>query len=373
MSWQLVREINRDCDNRFLQAARDNGDRVLGYTCSFVPDALLDVAGLRSMRVFAPGGGSTEMGDVYLSNVLCSYTRNVLQYALEDRYPHVDGWVFTSSCDHLRRLYDNLIYLTKPAFSFILDLPHKSGPEATAWYTEQVRALARRLEEHFQVDLGPQAIFAAVEARNRVYAELRAIGALRRRPDPPLSGADYHALVRAAAVVPPADLLALLAPIRKELEAKPGLKKKRARLMVVGSELDDPRYLETVESTGALVVADRYCTGSIPGIDPVLVGDSDPLADLAAFKLQRTPCPRMMEDFNVRKLQILRAVEEYKVDGVIVETMKFCDLWNIESQPLRKALKEAGIPELRVEREYVTSGEGQLRTRVQAFLESMGR
>ncbi|MCK7477776.1 MAG: 2-hydroxyacyl-CoA dehydratase family protein [Candidatus Moduliflexus flocculans] len=64
------------------------------------------------------------------------------------------GWVFAASCDHLRRLYDNLEYLRRPGFSRILDVPHKTGDAAITWYTEELQLLAQALADNFGVDLG---------------------------------------------------------------------------------------------------------------------------------------------------------------------------------------------------------------------------
>jgi len=89
--------------------------------------------------------------------------------------------------------------------------------------------------------------------------------------------------------------------------------------------------------------------------------------------LRGTRCPRMMADFDIRWRQVAEAVHDFAVDGVIIETMKFCDIWGYEAAALAKALREAGTPVLRIEREYAPGAEGQLRTRVQAFLESMGK
>jgi benzoyl-CoA reductase/2-hydroxyglutaryl-CoA dehydratase subunit BcrC/BadD/HgdB len=66
-------------------------------------------------------------------------------------------------------------------------------------------------------------------------------------------------------------------------------------------------------------------------------------------------------------------VKKFKVDGVVFELMKFCDVWGAISLLLRRDMREAGIPFLVLEREYPLSGVGQLKTRVQAFLETIGR
>jgi benzoyl-CoA reductase/2-hydroxyglutaryl-CoA dehydratase subunit BcrC/BadD/HgdB len=179
-----------------------------------------------------------------------------------------------------------------------------------------------------------------------------------------------------ACATAPKDLLAaVVAALRERLDAVgagEGISDYRARLMVFGSQIDDPAYLGIIESMGGLVVADRFCFGSLPQLVPIPEVD-DPLAALAAHSLRKTPCPRMMEAFDERVDEALRVVEAFAVDGVVLETMKFCDTWGVESSPLVDALRRADVPVLRLEREYALTGEGQMRTRIQAFLESMGR
>ncbi|MBW1990503.1 MAG: 2-hydroxyacyl-CoA dehydratase, partial [Deltaproteobacteria bacterium] len=158
----------------------------------------------------------------------------------------------------------------------------------------------------------------------------------------------------------------------KELESAPPVTGHRARLVFAGSNCDDPGYIKIIEKTGGLVVADRTCTGSIPGLSPI-AEDKDPVEALAARYLSNISCPRMMEEFDARVAEILDAVSEYKADGIILQTMKFCDTWGVEAAPMVESLREAGVPILRLEREYASAAEGQLQTRVQAFLESLGK
>jgi benzoyl-CoA reductase/2-hydroxyglutaryl-CoA dehydratase subunit BcrC/BadD/HgdB len=159
---------------------------------------------------------------------------------------------------------------------------------------------------------------------------------------------------------------------RDSIRERKNIKAPRARLMLVGGQLDDPRYIETIESTGAVVVADRVCTGSIPGLDRVRPSES-PLRAIAEHTLLAPSCPRMMEDFDRRLKQIVDTAAAYRVDGILLEFIKFCDTWGVESASLVAALRESGLRILSLEREYSGTGLGQLQTRVQAFLESMGK
>jgi len=365
-------ELLAEPQNSLLEQAVDEGHIPIGYTCSYVPVPLLSVDRLVPVRVRAPGVAGTEIADNYLSSVICSYTRSLLEFAIDDRYDLLRGWVFVASCDHLRRLWDNLGYLKKPLFNHMLDMPHKTGEAGEEWYVDEVLSLAVNLSEHFGVDTGAAMIEKAVTEHNVVLALLRSIGELRKKDRPPLSGFDFHRIVMAAQVSPVRMIEPHVRTLLDEIAGADGGNEPRARLMVAGGELDDPEYIRAIESQGGIVVADRFCTGSIPGLEPVTLS-GDPLADMARHVFRKTMCPRMMEDFDRRVEKIIETVKEYRVDGVIIQIVKFCDIWGVESGPLVSALRDAGIPVLKLEREYRLSGEGQLRTRVQAFLESMGR
>jgi len=364
-------EIIADPCNALVERALDDGRKVIGYTCSYVPEPLVSVEGLQPVRLRAPDPCGTPLADTYLSSVGCPYCRSLLENALDGRYDFVEGWVLTASCDHTRRLYDNLVYLSPPPFAHILDVPHKTGAPALDWLTEELDRLARSLADHFGVDTGPDALAEAIARHNAHLARVGALAALRRRDLPPLTGAAFHQVLVACGMAPKDALAGPLQDLARALDRSEPVRSVRARLLVVGSLLDEPAYLRVLEDVGGLVVADRFCVGSLPGLEPIPTG-GDPLRALAEHSLRQTRCPRMMEDFDLRLADILAAARTYRADGVVLQAMKFCDLWGVESMALTDALRGT-LPVLRVEREYGFGAEGQLRTRAQAFLESLGR
>jgi benzoyl-CoA reductase/2-hydroxyglutaryl-CoA dehydratase subunit BcrC/BadD/HgdB len=100
----------------------------------------------------------------------------------------------------------------------------------------------------------------------------------------------------------------------------------------------------------------------------------DPMLALARYYLlDRPSCPRLFGEQTTRSRFVMDMVREFKVDGVIGERLMFCDQWLVEHFMQGEDFKEAGIPFLEMDREYTLSSVGQLRTRVQAFLETMGR
>jgi benzoyl-CoA reductase/2-hydroxyglutaryl-CoA dehydratase subunit BcrC/BadD/HgdB len=157
---------------------------------------------------------------------------------------------------------------------------------------------------------------------------------------------------------------------------KPDKKDYRARVVVVGSEIDDSGFIKLIEETGAFVCADRFCYGSLPGRNPIeLNDDEDALTQVCRAYMQRCQCPRMMNMEKVygRKEYVKDLAEEYNADGIIYEQVKFCDPWAYERTMGSTMLRDDyGYPVLSVDRPYsISSSLGQMRTRVQAFVESM--
>lgn len=359
--------------NDVVEKALDEGRIPLAYTCGYIPSVMLSAGSLFPFRLRAQEVTGTQIADIYLSNMGCTYLRSLLEMTLDDRYHFIGGWVLAASCNQMHRLYDNLVHLVKPDFIHILDVPHKSGDAALKWYTDELRLLRQKIQDHFDVDMGDEALTRAIHSYNALQARIRSIGELRRQPHPPLSGARFHELITAAASLPADYIEPELAGYADALKEEKAVEEHRARVMLVGGHLDNPEFIRVIESTGALVVADHMCTGNLFGIDLELSGH-DPIADIAAHYLGKMACPRMMTGFDQRLESILQKAEQYNVDGIIFEHIKFCDIWGMESRVMIDQLKKTGkYPLLLLEREYTLTGEGQLRTRVQAFLESMGK
>jgi len=354
---------------KLLEKAIESDNVPIGYTCNYVPSVLLSAGNLFPYRVNAKNIIGTEVADIYLSQVTCSYTRSILEYVLDDQLDFIQGWIFAAGCDHIRRLYDNLQYLVEPDFCHILDAPHKIGEDAIQWFEKELKILASSLSDHFQVDLSESALACAIKNHNLLMTSLKEISDYRKK-EPPFSGAEFHRLLMAVWTLPLETVTTLIQSINHGLTNRTCPISYRARILLISSVIDQYEWIESIESVGGLVVADRFCTGAIPGINPYPEGDH-PFYDIASHILQTNACPRMMDTFDYRVSLILQTIKDYNIDGVIVAPIKFCDIWGVETTQLMSILRENNVPALRLEREYKVSGEGQLHTRVQAFLEQM--
>ena len=139
--------------------------------------------------------------------------------------------------------------------------------------------------------------------------------------------------------------------------------------MVAGSVLTNPEFIKSIEDQGALVVTDELCTSTRYWSDPVVLdGNGSPLQAIARRYLNNFPCARMYPS-DERFSRILDMVREFRVDGVVSETIRYCVPYAHDVPLLIERLQAVGVPTLALDVEYGTSGSGQIQTRVQAFLE----
>lgn len=358
--------------NAELQAWKDEGRGVVGFFCSTVPEELLTAAGLLPFRMRGTGSTSTELSDAYFCSINCSFPRHTFNQALSGEYEFLDGLICINSCDHVRRIYDNWIRALKTPFVEIMSLPRKVGEPQVQWYTDEINILRGKLSEHFGVELSDERIKDAIRLHNEVRSLQKRLYLLRKADRPPINGAESLAVMVAGTAMPKQRYKELLTELLEELEGKVGRRDYRARLMIVGGELDDPAYVKIIEDQGGLVVTDSTCFGTRLMWTPVDETESDPIRALASYYIHDRPsCPRMYGD-QPRRIDYTRELaKEFRVDGVIGERLMFCDQWLVEHYMTGADLKEDGVPFMALDREYILSGEGQLRTRVQAFLETL--
>ena len=365
----------RTIENPDLAAFRAEGGRVIGFFCSYVPEELMNVDGLASFRMRAVGCHATEMADSHMGLFNCSYTRHCLEQALDGNYEFLDGFVFVPGCDHMRRLYDNWAHFVKPSFLALLDTPHLRDEDALKWYRDEIEALWNKLTDQFSLAQGHDALWQGIRKTNRTRQLLAELDRQRWQEAPRLSGREIQKISLFAASVPKERAIPVLEDLVGNMKNHTLADPYRARVLLVGSHLDDPGFIGVLEDTGALVVRDAYCCGLRDQLGHVEHSheEGDPFLAIAHRYLDRLSCPRMYGDYPRRLERIARMAEEAGVDGIILEQLKFCETWGIDGNVLHNDLKDRGFPVLKLEREYLLSAMGQIRTRVQAFLESMGK
>ena len=371
-----------NADNELVEKAKADGGVCLGYTCFHIPEVLLNVGNCFSTRLRAPNTGSIDIATYYMSNYTCEFARALLERAIEGGYQYLDALIGVDACSMMNRSMEHFEILKvneKPNF-FVThcDMPFKITDYTIDAYVKQMRAhVLSRIHETFGTDVSDEAIRKAVEEHNEVCRIMTEISQMRKADNPVITGYEFHVLNLVTYTCPKALILPYLRETLAELKTRKPDKKSpfRARVAIVGSEIDDPNLTKLIEGCGALVVSDRYCFGSTPGREVIELNDEeDVLWQICRHYMEVSECARYISDEKVmqRRETADRLAKEFKAEGIIYEQMKYCDYWGFERALVSHIMHdEYGWPVLSIDRLYNNGNSGQLRTRVQAFVESL--
>ena len=380
----------QEANNELVQQGKKDGKRAIGYTCYFMPEVLLDLPGCFSVRLRAPRCTSPDLATYYLSARVCHYARSLMERALEGGYNFLDAQMATETCtatcrfqEHLQQKHldsvDDMEIIKNPDFFCeFSDVPMKNSENSYQWFTTQLKAhVLKPLAEKFGIDTSDEAILAAVKEHNEVCALINEIGDYRKLDNPTITGYEFAVIQLVSLVCPKYLILPYLRETAEEMKTREPDDKKNFRCKVVlcGSENDDPDFTKLIEGCGALVVADRYCYGAVESRVPIEIPEgTDPVYAIAKHYLATSNCARFMpqNEMRARKQRLADLCKEYNADGIIVASNKFCEYWSYERVIDTIIMKrDFNIPVCSIEKEYINSASGQLRTRFQAFVESV--
>ena len=371
-----------NADNELVEQAKADGGLAIGYTCYHIPEVLLNVDNCFSVRIRAPRTGSVDIATYYMSNYTCEFSRALLERGIEGGFQFLDGLAGVDACSMMNRFYEHfsLLKLNNKENFFVthMDMPYKVEDYTLRQYVKQLKIrLLDIMEKNLGVDISDEKIREAVEEHNKVCRIMQEISEMRKADNPVITGYEFHILNLVTYTCPKRLILPYLEETLEELknrepDPKPAF---RARVAIVGSEIDDPSFTKMIEECGGLVVSDRYCFGSTPGREIIELKDDEPALDQVALHYMKTSeCARYIADDKVqqRRETADRLAKEFKADGIIYEQMKFCDYWGFERALVSHIMSEEyGWPVLSIDRPYNARSSGQLRTRFQAFVESL--
>ena len=372
----------QSANNDLVQQAVKEGKRCLGYNCYYIPEVLMNLDGCFSTRLRAPGCTSPDVATYYMTGRTCPYVRSILERAIEGGYNHLSALFGAENCAAMERMEEHF-YLLKPVknedfFVTIIDPPMKGDKTNLDYYKVQLQKhVMGPLKNVFGVDTSDEALRAAIERFNKLCRIITEIGDMRKLDNPPITGYEFHVIQLVSEVCPHELILPYLEETLAELKKrKPEPEFPfRARVVLAGSEIDDPEFTKLVEMCGAMVVADRYCFGSLPSREEIEIQDGeDAFTAICRHYLHWNQCARFMDGMKIdqRHDALVQLVKDYKADGIIYENMKFCEFWSYEKVLASHIMiAEHDIPCATIEKEYALGSVGQLRTRFQAFVESL--
>jgi len=363
-------QILKDPNGYVKRFKAESRRKVVGTFCSYAPEEIILAAGAHPFRLFG-SGEKIRLADAHLQAYCCSLVRSALEDALGGRLEFLDGVVFPHTCDSIQRLSDIWRLNVPTCFHLDVVLPVKLDTDGARQYLIDVLNRFRgELGEKLGVTISDDDLRTAIRTCNRIRAALGRIYDLKSYRPEILKGSDLYALVRAAMVMDRGRLADLLEEVAVELAQRGGEAAcpPKKRIVLSGGVCNHPDIYTIVEEAGGAVVGDDLCTG-FRYFSGVIDDEADPVTAIAGRYLDRVVCPAKHRGLTDRADHLVRLVREKRAQGVIFFLLKFCDPHAFDYPNLKEALDRAGVPGMVMEVEDRLPGDGQLRTRFEAFVE----
>lgn len=357
---------------------RKDGGKVFGTFCTFVPDEVIFAAGGIATGLCAGSQFWVPGGEKYLPANTCPLVKAMLGARFEKTCPFyrlADMYIGENTCDGKKKAYE---ILGTDVPIHVMDLPQMKRPKDIDKWADEIKDLLAVVEETTGNKVTAESLAEWIKVINLKRAALERLYNLRKNDNSPISGTDSLLISQIAYYDDPKRFTQMLNVLCDELETRvsndvnvaPGAK----RIIISGTPMAIPNWKmhNIVETSGAVVVCEETCTGtryfenyvdeSGKTIDEMIhnIADRYMKINCACF----TPNEGRFDD-------LIRLAKEYKADGVIDVNLKFCQTYDIEGYTLEQRLNEAGIKVLGLETDYTDTDTSQLKTRVEAFIETL--
>jgi benzoyl-CoA reductase/2-hydroxyglutaryl-CoA dehydratase subunit BcrC/BadD/HgdB len=359
----------------------EEGRTTIGTYCVFVPEELIYATGARPVRLCAGAYDSVEIGEDYLPDVACPMVKSEMGFStmpILDFYQDCEMVALPTSCDWKMKIGE---MMSEHHEVHMLNLPRIKELEGSRqFWLEEIKRFKLSLEKVTGVRINRKRLQEAIRRVQRAQMEVQRFHEIRKHIPAVIHGRDALEVLNAYFYEEVEPWVEALSNLNDELEQRIAdqhyvAKPNAARLMLTGSPMVFPNWKipTIIEELGAVLVTDEFCTSGRYLSDMVSVDEgtlNDMLHALADRYMLPCSCPTFTTTTE-RRDRILQYAEDYKVEGVIYHVLKGCHPYDIEMRTIENLLQEKGIPMLKVETDYAPQDVEQLRTRIEAFTETL--
>jgi benzoyl-CoA reductase/2-hydroxyglutaryl-CoA dehydratase subunit BcrC/BadD/HgdB len=366
---------------RELVTEKERGGTVVGTFCTYVPEEIIIALGGNAIGLCGGADVVTEEVEKYLPRNLCPLIKSSFGFKLAKVCPYTeisDVLIGETTCDGKKKYYE---ILGEFANVYVMELPQKKKEPDLAFWREEVKRLAAKLEELTGRRLEWEKLAEAVRVVNDKRRALLRLAEVRKADPPVISGKDALLISQIAFFDEPRRFTNKVNELCEELEKRAAagkgvVEKGAVRLLMSGCPMAIPNWKvpHIIESSGAVIVMEELCTGTryYQNLVDENSADLDALLDNIADRYLDIDCAVFTPN-EKRVENILGLAGDYAVDGVVYHALMYCAPYSVEANKVKRAVEAAGFPFLYIETDYSQGDVGQLSTRVNAFLEMMGR
>ena len=364
-----------------VKKLKDSGKKICGAFCQYTPAEIIMAAGLYQVGLCGRSNDPIKTAETVLPANLCPLIKASYGHVLEESCPYAffsDVVVGETTCDGKKKMYE-LLGERKPMQ--VIHLPnHPSYERSKEMWVSELRRFTKGLEEKFDVEITDDKLNEAIEWINKERVQAARIYELGRYDPPAITGYDMHKILEGEQYLFDRKLkYERLKSILDQSEEnwKNGIYPVapdpcRPRIVISGTGLGGTgwKVIPVTENAGASIVCYEGCSGIVSRRRLVSEDRSiDPIIRIAEKYLD-VPCA-VVSPNRIRITQIKATIEEWNVDGFISVTLHSCNPFAIETENIRRASEECGVPLLHLETDFGKEDVGQLATRIEAFVEML--
>ncbi len=360
---------------------KKEGKKFIGYVCSFVPLEIISASGCAPFRLRGNVHEPITKGDALLETIVCPYYRGVFDLSVKGKYDFLSGLVIPHGCDSMVRSFSTWSYSLPYSYFHFVNIPTVCVESSFEFFNAELNTFRKSLEKFAGKRITDEDLAQAIRIYNENRDKVRALYEFRKADPPLISGTELTMLLITGSSLPISEANTLFDQVLAEIgKRKKSNLNKGPRIFIDGACLDNIELIKLVEELGGNVVADTICNGARDYFPKADTG-GDPIDALGRRYLDKINCPKTYRenktgtfegDIASRFGDIGAYAKEFKVGGAILYVYKYCDPFGFEV-PARKAYyKSINVPLLHLEDVYSAGTIGQLRTRIQAFLEMIG-
>ncbi|MBU4345508.1 MAG: 2-hydroxyacyl-CoA dehydratase family protein [Proteobacteria bacterium] len=354
------------------------GRKVIGSFCVFVPEEIVRAADATLVGLCAGADFATDEVEKLLPRNTCSLIKSAFGFNLGKVCPYIesaDMIVGENTCDGKKKSYETLKDIVSNLY--VMDLPQMKSDEGKALLKAEYLRFKEAVEKLTGITIDAERLKKGIKIVNNKRKAIHRLSSLRKADPAPISGLDALLANQVFFYDDPIRFTDSVNKICDELEQRIEKKegvfpKETPRILLSGCPMAVPNWKLPwiIETSGAVIVGEESCVGERGTrnltddtgntVEELMNGIVDRYfkVDCAIF----TPNPDRLE-------HIVEMAKTYKADGVIHYGLQFCQPYLMESMPVEKALESKNIPCLRIETDYSMEDVGQLKTRVEAFVE----
>ncbi|MEO0132155.1 MAG: double-cubane-cluster-containing anaerobic reductase [candidate division WOR-3 bacterium] len=358
---------------------KQQGKKIVGTFCIYVPDEIILALGAVPIALCGGTQSSIPYAEQLFPRDICPLIKSTLGLAFSKTCPYApikSLAVGETTCDGKKKTWE---ILARKVNFHVLEVPQKKNSLDLTLWQQEIMEFKDKMESLCESKLTPSSLRQAITTTNNKRRALQKLNEFRKFDPTPISGLDALVIMQAALNDEPSRFTENLNKLNLELGERikqniSAFKKGTKRIMIAGcpAVMGNWKVHYLVEKAGAAIVVDETCTGT--RYFENLISENgetiDELLKAIAERYMKITCSCFTPN-DERLEKILQKIEEYQVDGVIHYVLQYCHGYNIETLKIDNALKNKNIPSLKIITDYSEEDIGQLRTRIDAFLETL--